>query len=106
LLYYFCAISTLSRPVAFETETRPETFKTETCKHGSQDESSDRHQNSRLHHWWLFIYHMQFVFTLIHWRTEGVALCHVSPSDPKNKKFVNSIRQCTLPAFSSVYQYV
>jgi len=49
---------------------------------------------------------MQFVFTLIHWRTEGVALCHVSPSDPKNKKFVNSIRQCTLPAFSSVYQYV
>jgi len=36
-------------------ETKLETFETETSKNGSRDESRDRNQVSRLHHWWLHI---------------------------------------------------
>ena len=45
---------------SFETETRPETFETESRKNGSRDESRDRNQVSRLHHWQLFTYAVWF----------------------------------------------
>jgi len=57
LTNHFFAIIKVSRPETIETETRPETFKTktETRKNGSwdesRDESRDRDQVSRLHHW-------------------------------------------------------
>jgi len=44
LINYFFAIFKVSRPETFETETR---------KNGSRDESRDRVQVSRLHHWYL-----------------------------------------------------
>ena len=50
-LNYFVAIFKVSRLVAFKTETRPEIFDTETRKNGSRDESWDRDEISRLHHW-------------------------------------------------------
>ena len=53
LIHYLFAVFKVSRPETFETETetRPETFETETRKNGSRDESRDRDQVSRLHHW-------------------------------------------------------
>jgi len=49
--------SSRPRTKCFETEseTRPETFETETSKNGSRDESRDRDQVSRLHHWLSFL---------------------------------------------------
>ena len=59
LINHFFAMVKASRPKTFETETetRPEIFETETetRKDGSRDQSRDRDQVSRLHHWFLVL---------------------------------------------------